>query len=163
MYFPEDDTPFYRVTHFSHYSPNNVDDIAARWSLMAEISETPDKPVDTAGLPEATVAGLARAGLIESARQVTHVWTRRCDYGYPTPSLGRDAVLARLLPELRAAGIVSRGRFGAWLYEVGNMDHCWMQGVEAAHALLFGAPELTVWRPQWVNQPHPTLGWNLYP
>ena len=37
MYFPENDCPFYRVTHFSHYSPNNVPDITRHWSLMAEL------------------------------------------------------------------------------------------------------------------------------
>ena len=42
MYFPEDDCPFYRVTHFSHYSPNNVPDITRYWSLMAEVSESAD-------------------------------------------------------------------------------------------------------------------------
>src|SRR5262249_61595835 len=46
MYFPEDDCPFYRVTVFSKYSPNNVHDLTRHWSLMAEVSESPVKPVD---------------------------------------------------------------------------------------------------------------------
>ena len=33
MYFPEDNCPFYRVTVFSNYSPNNVPDIRQYWSL----------------------------------------------------------------------------------------------------------------------------------
>jgi len=52
MYFPEDNCPFYRVTVFSNYSPNNVPDIKTHWSLMAEVSESPHKPVDQAGLWE---------------------------------------------------------------------------------------------------------------
>jgi hypothetical protein len=42
---------------------------------------------------------------------------RRLEHGYPTPTLGRDAVLAEALPWLRARGIWSRGRFGSYKYE----------------------------------------------
>jgi hypothetical protein len=50
MYFPEDNCPFYRVTVFSNYSPRNVPDPSRQWSLMAEVSESPGKPVDRDGL-----------------------------------------------------------------------------------------------------------------
>jgi len=162
MYFPESRVPFYRVTHFSHYSPHNVPDARSDWSLMAEVSESPDKPVNPETVAADTVAGLVAVGLVESPDHVAHTWSHRVEYGYPTPSLGRDAVLKALLPALEAFGIVSRGRFGAWLYEVGNMDHSFMQGVEAAAHILYGAPELTVWQPDMVNQPHPILGWDRF-
>jgi UDP-galactopyranose mutase len=45
--------------------------------------------------------------------------------------------------ELRRAQIFSRGRFGAWKYEVSNQDHSVMQGVEAVDHILRGAPERT--------------------
>jgi protoporphyrinogen oxidase len=162
MYFPEPSVPFYRVTHFSHYSPDNVDDIRKHWSLMAEVSESPDRPVNAATLTEDVVRGLVAAGLISGPEQVTHTWVRRVEHGYPTPSLGRDEILRRLLPSLQQAGIYSRGRFGAWLYEVGNMDHSFMQGMEAAAHLLHGSAELTVWQPGVVNERHPVLGWNRF-
>jgi protoporphyrinogen oxidase len=111
---------------------------------MAEVSESPAKPLDAAQVVRATVAAAAREGLIESAADVTHTWHRRAEYAYPVPTLGRDAVLAELQPRLEEAGILSRGRFGAWLYEIGNMDHSYMQGAEAAERLLFGAPETTL-------------------
>jgi hypothetical protein len=47
-------------------------------------------------------------------------------------------------PWLQSNDIWSRGRFGAWLYEVGNMDHSAMQGVEFVNHVLLGEPE-TVW------------------
>jgi len=163
MYFPESNAPFYRVTHFSLYSPENVDDISVHWSLMAEVSESPDRPVNASSVVQDVVKGLARHGLIEGPEQVAHTWHHRVEYGYPTPTLGRDAILHSLLPQLeKEAAILSRGRFGAWLYEASNMDHSYMQGLEAAEHLLHNRPEFTLWRPHAVNQPHPALGWDLY-
>jgi protoporphyrinogen oxidase len=144
MYFPEPEAPFYRVTHFSHYSPENVDDITRHWSLMAEVSESVTEPLDAGQVVEATVAAAAREGLIEGTERVTHTWHCRAEYAYPVPTLGRDAILRELQPRLEEAGILSRGRFGAWLYEIGNMDHSYMQGAEAAERLLFGSPETTL-------------------
>jgi protoporphyrinogen oxidase len=162
IYFPEEHAPFYRVTHFSHYSPHNVDDIRTRWSLLAEVSESAHKPVNPTTLANDVIRGLCATGMIDNRQQVTHTWTHRVEYGYPTPSLGRDAALQRLLPRLAACDILSRGRFGAWLYEVGNMDHSFMQGVEAVNHLLLGTPELTLWYPNQINTPHPVLQFERY-
>ena len=77
------------------------------------------------------------------------VTTWRCspEQTYPVPSVTRDAALGVLQPWLREHDIWSRGRFGAWLYEVGNMDHSAMQGVEFVNHVLFGESE-TVWIPR---------------
>ena len=40
-----------------------------------------------------------------------------------------------------AQGILSRGRFGAWKYEIGNMDHAVKMGIDAARAVVTGARE----------------------
>ena len=55
----------------------------------------------------------------------------------------RDRALAAIHPWLTEQGIYSRGRFGAWRYEIGNTDHCVMQGVEIAEYLARGTPERT--------------------
>ena len=70
-------------------------------------------------------------------------WHRRLEHGYPTPWLGRDEVLREVEQALHADGIYSRGRFGAWKYEVSNQDHSLMQGVEAVERILDGAAERT--------------------
>lgn len=144
MYFPEDNTPFYRATVFSHYSPAHVPDPRRYWSLMTETSESPSKPVVAARLAEDTIQGALASGLIESREQVASVWTHRVEYGYPTPSLDRDEQLSRILPALEAREVYSRGRFGAWKYEVSNQDHSLMQGVEVVNRLLQQAPETTL-------------------
>jgi protoporphyrinogen oxidase len=144
MYFPEPDTPFYRVTVFSNYSPNNVARPGKQWSLMCEVTEAPARPVDRTRVIDDVVAGVRRAGLLPAGVPIISTWSARLEYGYPTPWLGRDAVLNAIEPKLAAAGILSRGRFGAWKYEVSNQDHSLMQGVEAVDRILLGHQETTV-------------------
>lgn len=151
MYFPESDCPFYRVTVFSNYSPNNVPDIARGWSLMCEVSESPAKPVDVARVVRECVDGAAATRLVNSVEDITHTFHLRLPYGYPTPSLERDAGLEFLLPELERLGVYSRGRFGAWKYEVSNQDHSLMQGVELVERLIEGGEESTLLHPDLVN------------
>ena len=144
MYFPEGDTPFYRVTVFSNYSENNVARPGEQWSLMAEVSESSVKPVDAARIVDDVIEGFRRVGFIDGQTPIVTRWHRRLPHGYPTPWLGRDEVLDAVQPVLESRGILSRGRFGAWKYEVSNQDHSAMQGVEAIDRLLLGTAETTV-------------------
>jgi protoporphyrinogen oxidase len=154
MYFPEDDCPFYRVTVFSNYSPENAPRPGETWSLMAEVSESPWKPVARAAVREDVLRGLKATGLLGPRDRVLSLWSTFLDHGYPVPSLERDAILADVLPTLEALGIYSRGRFGAWVYEVSNQDHSFMQGRECVDRILDGAgpeAEPTLRRPAEVN------------
>ena len=146
MYFPEDNCPFYRVTVFSHYSPNNVPEPGSGkyWSLMTETSESSHKPVRRETLVEDTIQGLLNTGLIHDRSQVASTWSYVAEHGYPTPSLHRDVHLKRVDAGLRPTGVASRGRFGAWKYEVSNQDHSFMQGVEWVNSAVLDVPELTV-------------------
>lgn len=153
MYFPEENCPFYRVTVFSNYSPNNVPDISRYWSLMAEVSESPQKPVPATPEErlEQVIQGMLNTRLIESRDDIVDTWQIRLEHGYPTPSLERDSAIFEILPALMRRGVGSRGRFGAWRYEVSNQDHSLMQGVEWVNHVLYGAEELTLWHPEVVN------------
>lgn len=143
MYFPEDNCPFYRVTLFSKYSPNNVPNINKHFSLMTETSESPVKNVNHETIVEETIQGLINTRLIESRDQVVSTWSYRAPHGYPTPFLKRDEILKTLIPALEQAGVYSRGRFGGWKYEVSNQDHSFMQGVEWVNSRLLGEAEVT--------------------
>lgn len=148
MYFPEESAPFYRVTNFHNYSPNNVPggDVDSFFSLMCETTYSPSKPVDKRSIVTETLNGLEGSGLLapgERERLAT-AYTIDIPYSYPVPTLGRDTALAVIQPFLESHGIYSRGRFGAWKYEVGNMDHSFMQGVEVIDRLLLGKEERTV-------------------
>ena len=67
------------------------------------------------------------------------------------PTLGRDAALREILTVLEGRDVYSRGRFGAWKYEVSNQDHSFAQGVEVVDRLVSGAPERTLNDPAAVN------------
>jgi protoporphyrinogen oxidase len=144
MYFPESNTPFYRATVFSNYSPNNTPRPGATWSLMTEVSESPEKPVARERVASEVIAGCRAAGLIDNGARILSTWQTRLEHGYPTPWLGRDEVLGPIHEALERVAIYSRGRFGAWKYEVSNQDHSTMQGVEAVDAILSGIPESTI-------------------
>lgn len=151
MYFPESDCPFYRVTVFSHYSPNHVPDNSQYWSLMTETSESPQKPVDRECLVEETIQGLLNTQLIDAREDVVSTWLYSADYGYPTPSVERDDILNKVIPALEEFEIYSRGRFGGWKYEVSNQDHSLMQGVEWVNKLVLGISEITFPYPEVAN------------
>lgn len=174
LYFPEDNCPFYRATIFSNYSPNNQPQASVKlatqqladgskpssaepkegpyWSIMLEISESSMKPVDASTVLTDSIAGLLNTSMLKPTDEIVSTYHRRFDHGYPTPSLEREGVLKQLLPRLQDDyAIYSRGRFGSWRYEVGNQDHSFMLGVEAADHIVNGATELTLNYPDFVN------------
>ena len=118
---------------------------------MTETSESSAKPVDHAQLMEQTIAALLEDDLIESREQIISKFHFSTEYGYPTPSVERDQILKTVLPALEKLGIQSRGRFGAWKYEVSNQDHSMMQGVEWANRMVLQVPELTLFFPETAN------------
>nr|RBQ88785.1 hypothetical protein FVER53263_11136 [Fusarium verticillioides] len=173
LYFPEDNAPFYRATIFSNYSPYNQPGQGVKlatkqlangdkpassepapgpyWSIMLEVSESSYKPVNQATLLEESIKGLISTDLLKPEDEIVSTYVRRFDHGYPTPTLERDAALSEALPYLYDKDILSRGRFGAWKYEVGNQDHSFMQGVEAVDNIISGGLELTLSNPDFVN------------
>lgn len=151
MYFPDPSSPYFRVTVFSNYSPYHVPEGDDFWSLLVEVCESPHRRVDAGGLAAEVIAALRRDGLVTADSAIASVWQHRAEHGYPTPFRGRDEILARLRPALEESRVFSRGRFGAWLYEVSNQDHSFMQGVEVVDRLLGTGDEPTLERAVWVN------------
>lgn len=148
MYFPENNTPFYRVTNFHNYSPHNVPERKNEkyFSLMCETTYSTYKTVDKSSIIESSMQGLIESGLISGDERMNNVSRFLIDipYSYPVPTLDRDRTLSQIQPFLESRDIYSRGRFGAWKYEVGNMDHSFMQGAEVIDKILNGNVEVTV-------------------
>lgn len=161
---PADDVALPTLCLADGSDPSNSDASAGPyWSLMFEVSESDYKPVaqdivklgGTAGewprIVLDTLLGAVATQLVQPGDEIVSVYHRRLEHGYPTPSVGRDAVLKEALPMLRKSGIWSRGRFGSYKYEVANQDHSLMLGVECVDNILFGSQELTLEFPNVVN------------
>lgn len=143
MYFPESNCPFYRVTNFHNYSPNNVARPGRQMGFMSEVSSSRHKPEQLGGMQERVIGGLRATTLMRPDDAIVSTWEMSVEYGYPVPTLGRDSALAVLQPWLEERRVYSRGRFGGWKYEVANMDHSVMQGVEWAERMVLGQEERT--------------------
>jgi len=146
IYFADPDMPCYRGTYFSHYSGKNVPEgNTDRYSsLMCEMSFRDDEVPEKSSIYDQVVNGLIRSGVLaETDRErIVSRYYREIRYSYPIPTLERDSALAILQPALMKNNIFSRGRFGAWRYEIGNMDHSVMMGVEAVNHMLSDEKEV---------------------
>jgi protoporphyrinogen oxidase len=151
LYCPEEKASFYRVTPFSLFSPAHVPDPDNQCSMLCEISTHGDEPVPEPQTKEQVLNDLREIGLIDADPDNTHAYMMHAEYGYPIPTIDRDDILNELQPLLEELNIFSRGRFGGWKYEVANMDHSLMQGVECIDRILEGKEEKTLPDPNFVN------------
>lgn len=78
-----------------------------------QVSESQHKPVDNApavlggaagtwpGVVRDTLLGALNTQMIGADCDIVSIYHRRLEHGYPTPSLGRNAVLEKALPWLQ--------------------------------------------------------------
>jgi protoporphyrinogen oxidase len=142
MYFAGDDVPFYRVTNFASYAAANVPsaDTGRFSSYLTETAYSQTRAL-VEPLPARVCSSLAAVGLVEPDAPVASVHELDVEYAYPIPTRSRDAALSVIQPWLMEAGIYSRGRFGSWRYETGNMDHATKMGIDLARHLTEGRSE----------------------
>ena len=110
-------------------------------ALLSEVSFSSHRPLPSSSLAERVLSGLKQAGLSAPFAQQLSTWERIEEYGYPIPSLERDRALEIIHPFLEGKGVFSRGRFGGWRYEIGNMDPSFIQGMEWAERIIEGKEE----------------------
>ena len=145
VYFPEKEYPFQRITALSSYSKDLVPrgNTKTYSSLMCETTLKGDKWPRRRSILE----GIERSRLLEhientdSVREPVSFTQFLIPYAYPIPTLERDRALSTIHGFLKKHDIYSRGRFGGWKYEAGNMDHSLMQGMEIIDRLLLGKEE----------------------
>ena len=133
MYFPDGDVPFYRVTNFAKYAAANVP-AADTTRFSSYLTETAFPPGDGRPdrLAERVLVGLVSGGVVEDDQTVASTHAIDVDYAYPVPTR-RSRPRTRRHPALAdEADIFSRGRFGSWRYEMGNMDHAVKMGIDVA-------------------------------
>lgn len=119
---------------------------------MLEVSESSYKPINRDTLVDECIKAIITNDMVFPEDEIVSTYYRRFDHRYPTPSVERNDTLTQIEPHLKSKEVLSRGRFGAWKYEVGNQDHSFMQGVEAVDNVTSGAVELTLFYPDFVNR-----------
>jgi len=148
VYFPSEKVPFYRLTFFHNYSPNNVPNGNTKKysSLMCEVSYSKFKKINKDKVINNSINALIKSQIInkQDRKKIISKYIQDIPYAYPVPSLNRDKILKKIQPFLLRNNIYSRGRFGTWKYEIGNMDHSFIQGVEAVDNILNNKKE-TIW------------------
>jgi protoporphyrinogen oxidase len=150
FHIPDPQVACWRISFPSNFSPNTVPH-PGTWSILCEISHKQGMAYDVAAASQALEEQLKARNILPGDAQILSRWEGAMEHGYPVPFLGRDDVLSDIQSELMTLGIFSRGRFGGWKYEVSNMDHAFMQGVEAVNAILHNQTETTYWLPKSVN------------
>uniref|UniRef100_F6VRK4 Amine oxidase domain-containing protein n=1 Tax=Ciona intestinalis TaxID=7719 RepID=F6VRK4_CIOIN len=177
IYYPESDTIFHRACVFSNYDPdslpppdtklhtirlaksasneeNTEEKAGPYWSLMLEVSGGPLKTIQEATVvlsPPVLVDDVIRdacsVGLLRDDDEIVSIHLTEMTHGYPLPTIGGYERVDEALRWLKAKDIWSRGRFGAFKYEAGDLDHCLIQGVEAVDNMLKGIPERCIREP----------------
>jgi len=148
LYFADPEVPFYRATNFAKYAAANVPgaDTERYSAYMTETAHSTRLPRTREGHEDDVVSALVSTGLVPEAPPIASVHSIDVEYAYPIPTRDRDAALAVVQPWLMERSIYSRGRFGSWRYEIGNMDHAAKMGIDVARHVLEGRPE-EVWAP----------------
>ena len=118
------------------------DILSQRW-LLTETTYSRFKLLPEGDFVAAVLEGLVAEGILERKdfALVESTYLIHAGHAYPIPSLDRNEALDVIQPYLESKEIYSRGRFGAWKYEVGNQDHSLMQGVELVDRWLDGTEE----------------------
>jgi protoporphyrinogen oxidase len=143
MYFPQSQAPFYRATNFAKYSPANVPDrdTSRYCAYMTETAYSPERPQPRAGVQTRVEEGLRASGVVAGQPLVASIHVEDIEYAYPVPTLELDSALGVIQPWLMGHEIFSRGRFGSWRYEIGNMDHAVKMGIDVARRIVTGQEE----------------------
>lgn len=128
IYSAAEEVAWLRATVLSNYSPAMAP--PGCWNILFEVSASATAvAADADEGVGACLRSLVALGV--DPGQLDQRWSRFLEYGYPVPTLGRDAALREILAAFEVRNVWSRGRFGGWRYESCNQDYSFAQGVEA--------------------------------
>ncbi len=125
LYLPEPRLPIYRVGCFS----NAISTLAPpeHSSLYVEVGN--DHNLSDQDVLAAIREFFKEIGVIQSEADIEVEEVRHIPYGYVIFDEHYDASRERILPYLEANGIMSRGRYGSWIYS--SMEDALLDGLGA--------------------------------
>lgn len=127
IYVPEPDLPFYRVGFYHNFSRALVPPGAS--SVYAEISYSPERPIDKRAAPAQVKAGLMKMGLLRRSDRIAAQWVADIEDAYVVYDAHRAEAVGRIQAWLKTQGIISTGRWGRWEYSA--MEDAIWAGAEA--------------------------------
>jgi len=133
LYFPEKKYLFHRMAIQNYFSEKLVP--KGTFGLAFEISHSKNRKITQEEAIKNVFDFISDRKFIKNKNQFVDLFTISKNHFYPIPTLDRDKNLSNIQIELENSCIYSIGRFGAWRYESGNMDHSFMQGVEAVDSI----------------------------
>jgi len=135
IYFPDGDSPFYRVGFPSNFSENVAP--AGTGSMYVEFGLRRDEPFDSTRLEALALEALRQEGILRpDDRILARDWVR-VDPGYVIFDRARQEVMATVVPELAQQDVHLIGRYGAWTYSY--MERALLDGLELATTILEGS------------------------
>ena len=117
---------------------------------MAEVCESPAKPVDAAALREWTLDALRQDRLIGDRTEVVSFGGTARSTATPLPSAAATRCWAHPAGARSERRLLARS-LRRLKYEVSNQDHSFMQGVEVVNRLAGEGDEPTIDRPDYAN------------
>jgi len=132
IYFPDSDTPFYRVGFPTNFSRTVAPPGSS--SMYVEFGLLRDEPFEPERLYREAIDALQREGILEARDRIVASDWIRIDPGYVIFDRARSEVMERVLPELAGRGVHLVGRYGAWTYSY--MERALLDGLEVAEKLI---------------------------
>lgn len=102
-------------------------------AIIAEVSFSPEKPVDVSEIAPRTIGSLCELSILKSPEDI--VWQGHIDieYAYPVYTHQRQSLVRGIKDWMARRHIYTLGRFGDWEYI--NSDKCVLQGLILAREL----------------------------
>lgn len=129
MYFPQEDTPFYRVGLQSRFSPHN-----APAGTSAFYVETAQKITDRKSAEKAIFQSLIQKGIINKQDKILLSFWQTLPVAYSVYDTNRAPAVNKILRWLSKNHCFCGGRYGLWEYSF--MERSLLQGREIAEKLL---------------------------
>ena len=102
-------------------------------AITAEVSMSPDKPVDVEQIGSKTISLLCDLGILRSPQEIVWRGYEEVEFAYPVYTPERPALVKAIKDWMRGHHIYTLGRFGDWEYV--NSDACIMKGLRLADDL----------------------------